>query len=88
MDLGIYVLFPALLTLYHAPENRQAFPADIQVSMLFSRMKTDLTTSVLLNFPNLEAQASLSVSYAYDSPKDERVQIIGSKGYVGPQLQQ
>ncbi|OXH48083.1 hypothetical protein J002_05641 [Cryptococcus neoformans] len=81
MDLGIYVLFPALLTLYHAPENRQAFPADIQVSMLFSRMKTDLTTSVLLNFPNLEAQASLSVSYAYDSPKDERVQIIGSKGY-------
>ncbi|OXG84264.1 hypothetical protein C349_02606 [Cryptococcus neoformans var. grubii Br795] len=82
MDLGIYVLFPALLTLYHARENKRAFPADIQVSMLFSRMKTDLTTSVLLNFSNLEAQASLSVSYAYDSPKDERVQIIGSKGEI------
>jgi hypothetical protein len=80
MDLGPYILLPALLALYHNPANGKAKPDNVRASMIKSRHDVDLTTTITLDFPRLGAQGVCTTSHAYSSPKDERGLIIGTRG--------
>lgn len=82
LDLGAYILLPALTALYHNPANAETYPDKVVVSMLKASTGVDLTTSFSLQFPKLGAMASCTASFAYDSPKDERCQILGTKGEI------
>jgi hypothetical protein len=79
-DLGPYIILCAILALYHHPKNGKSRPEDVGGTMIMARTGVDLSTTVTMNFPKLEANAILSTSFAYNSPKDERCIIIGSKG--------
>ncbi|RSH95688.1 hypothetical protein EHS25_000780 [Saitozyma podzolica] len=82
MDLGPYILLPALLALYYNPANGKAKPENVRASMIKSRHDVDLTTTITLDFPRLGAQGVCTTSHAYSSPKDERGLIIGTRGEI------
>ena len=78
-DLGPYILLPALVALYYNPANEGAWP-DITSCMQRFATGVDLSTVIVLSFPKLSAMAILSTSFGYNSPRDERLIISGTKG--------
>ncbi|WWC58899.1 uncharacterized protein I303_101444 [Kwoniella dejecticola CBS 10117] len=81
-DLGPYTVLCALLALYHHPNNERSKPENVVGHMVKTRTGVDLSTTINMEFPKLEATAILTASFAYNSPKDERCVIIGTKGEI------
>jgi dihydrodiol dehydrogenase / D-xylose 1-dehydrogenase (NADP) len=79
-DLGPYIVLCAILALYHNPANERSKPENVRGVMSKARTGVDLSTTILMDFPKLEANAVLTTSFAYGSPKDERCIITGTKG--------
>ncbi|KAK8864557.1 hypothetical protein IAR55_001807 [Kwoniella newhampshirensis] len=82
LDLGPYTLLPALLYLYHAPANEQSPPENLIGSMLKAETGVDLSTSITMNFPKINAKAFLSSSFAYNTAEDRATFITGTKGHI------
>ena len=80
-DLGPYILLPALVALYYNPDNQLSWP-DITACMQKSPTGVDSTTVIILSFSKIKATAILSTSFAYNSPRDEKLVISGTKGCV------
>lgn len=81
LDLGGYILLPALMALYHNPANQKTMPK-ISSSMAMSRNHVDLSTCIILDFEKLDARAVLTTSHAYESSAETRASILGTKGSV------
>ncbi|WVW82641.1 hypothetical protein I302_104652 [Kwoniella bestiolae CBS 10118] len=81
-DLGPYTVLCALLALYHHPDNSRSKPDKVFGNMVKARTGVDLSTTISMEFPKLEATALLTASFAYNSPKDERCVIIGTQGEI------
>ncbi|RSH91186.1 hypothetical protein EHS25_009485 [Saitozyma podzolica] len=81
-DLGPYIVLCAILALYHNPANERSKPENVRGVMSKARTGVDLSTTILMDFPKLEANAVLTTSFAYCSPKDERCIITGTKGEI------
>jgi hypothetical protein len=80
MDLGAYGLLPGLLTLYHNPVNEKSPPENIRSTMLKGRTGVDLTTTIAMEFPKIQATSVSTTSFLYNSPRGARCVISGSKG--------
>jgi predicted dehydrogenase len=81
LDLGGYILLPALMALYHNPANQKTMPK-ISSSMAMSRNNVDLSTCIILDFEKLHARAVLTTSHAHESSSETRATILGTKGWV------
>ncbi|BGP37408.1 hypothetical protein JCM10450v2_001318 [Rhodotorula kratochvilovae] len=81
LDLGPYTLTWALLTLFHDPKNDGKEPSRQVSSMLpHPRTGVDLYSSIILDFDNLLARATLTANNAITTPKDVGVRVVGTKG--------
>ncbi|WWC99990.1 hypothetical protein V866_006899 [Kwoniella sp. B9012] len=81
-DLGPYTVMCALLALFHNPKNGKSKPENVVGHMIKAPTGVDISTTISMDFPKLEATALLTASFAYNSPKDERCVIIGTKGEI------
>lgn len=69
-----------MLFLFNHPKNHRDIPSTITGHILKTRTGVDLTTTVTLSFPKLDAVATGTCSFAYNASKDTKVTIIGSDG--------
>jgi len=86
LDLGVYTLVPSLLALYHNPANNRAAPEKVHGTMVLGPSGCDVTTSITMTFPNLQALGVGTASFAMNSPKDQRCIISGNAGQVAHPL--
>lgn len=56
-DLGPYIINPAMLALYHHPDNELTAPETVQGTMVKAHTGVDLTTTVAMTFPKIGAIA-------------------------------
>jgi len=80
LDLGIYPLTWAFMTLYDHPENQETAPT-ITASMMKSTLTpVDEFTTIVLGFPKLQATATLTTSLSVATPRPHCVTVQGEKG--------
>lgn len=81
LDIGAYCLLPARIALTENPANYGAAPR-VRAAMSKTRMGSDLSTTLVLDYDKLDARAVCHMSFVARSPKDTYATIIGSKGEV------
>lgn len=81
LDLGAYTMVPARIALHDNPDNKGAVPT-VTCAMSKTRMDTDLSTTIVLDYPNLDARACCNTSFATRFPHDTTATIIGTGGQI------
>ena len=56
-DLGPYIINPGMLALFHHPDNKLTAPETVQGTMVKAHTGVDLTTTVTMTFPKINAMA-------------------------------
>lgn len=85
LDLGAYCMIPARIALTDNPLNgglMGRIKPTVTAVMSKTRMGTDLATTIVLDYPNLEARAVCSMSHNARSPKDHTATISGTEGEI------
>lgn len=80
LDLGVYTIVPSLIALYHNPANHKSPPEKVHGTMILGPSGCDITTSISMVFPNINALGVGTATFAMNSPKDQRCFISGTTG--------
>jgi predicted dehydrogenase len=81
LDIGAYCMVPARVALTENPANKGAAPK-ITCAMSKTRMGTDLDTTIILDYPDIEARAVCNMSFNARMPREHTATISGTKGEV------
>ncbi|BEI83934.1 hypothetical protein CcaverHIS002_0405380 [Cutaneotrichosporon cavernicola] len=81
LDIGAYCMVPARLALTDNPANKGAAP-NVTCVMSKTRMGTDLDTTIVLDYANLEARAVCNMSFNARMPREHTATISGTEGEV------
>lgn len=81
LDVGAYCMIPARVALQDNPLNRDAKPV-VTTAMSKTRMGSDLATTLVLDYPSLDARATCSMNWNARAPRDAWATIVGTKGEI------
>ncbi|GMK59341.1 hypothetical protein CspeluHIS016_0703560 [Cutaneotrichosporon spelunceum] len=81
LDVGAYCMVPARVALTDNPANKGAAPK-VACVMSKTRMGTDLDTTIVLDYTNLEARAVCNMSFNARTPREHSATISGTEGEV------
>lgn len=81
LDIGAYCMVPARIALTENPANGGTAPR-VTAAMSKTRMGTDLSTTLVLDYEKLEVRAVCHMSFASRSPHNHHATIIGTEGEI------
>lgn len=81
LDIGAYCMVPARIALTDNPANRGQAP-QVMAAMSKTRMGTDLATTIVLDYPRLDARAVCTMSFNARMPREHTATISGTEGEV------